>query len=66
MKSPVPFIRNGIFFINLFTMYFFRKQDPNRPTNFSLKVMHYINALAIIMFIGGILYKLIDWFILSK
>lgn len=47
-------------------MYFFRKPDPNRPTNFNLKVMHYINALAIMMFVGGIVYKLIDWFILSK
>ncbi|MGB4399668.1 MAG: DUF6728 family protein [Daejeonella sp.] len=47
-------------------MYFFRKQDSNRPNNFNLKAMHFINALAITMFLGGILYKLIDWFFLSK
>jgi hypothetical protein len=47
-------------------MYFFRKQDPNRPTNFNLKVMHWINRIAILMFLGGIIWKLIDWFILKK
>jgi len=47
-------------------MYFFRKKDPNRPTSFNLKVMHTINAIAIIMFIAGIIWKLIDWFILKK
>ena len=47
-------------------MYFFRKRDPNRPTSFNLKVMHTINAIAIIMFLAGIIWKLIDWFILKK
>ncbi|MGB4774557.1 MAG: DUF6728 family protein [Daejeonella sp.] len=47
-------------------MYFFRKKDPSRPKNFNLKVMHYINAIAISMFLLGILYKLIDWLILSR
>jgi hypothetical protein len=47
-------------------MYFFRKKDPNRPTNFNLRAMHFINALAIIMFLAGVLWKLIDIFILKK
>jgi len=47
-------------------MYFFRKKDPNRPVNFNLKVMHIINAIAITMFLLGIMWKLIDWFILKK
>jgi len=47
-------------------MYFFRKKDPQRPVNFNLKVMHFINALAITMFLAGIIYKLIDWFIIKK
>jgi magnesium-transporting ATPase (P-type) len=47
-------------------MYFFRKKDDNRPTNFNLKAMHIINAIAIIMFVAGIIWKLIDWFILKK
>jgi len=42
-------------------MYFFRKKDPNRPSSFNLKVMHAINATAIIVFLGGILYKIIEW-----
>lgn len=47
-------------------MYFFRKKDPNRPVNFNLRVMHIINAIAITMFLAGLIYKLIDWFILDK
>jgi len=47
-------------------MYFFRKKDPNRPTSFNLRAMHIINAIAIIMFLAGIIYKLIQVFILKK
>ncbi|WP_311951213.1 DUF6728 family protein [Mucilaginibacter terrae] len=47
-------------------MYFFRKKDPNRPKNFNLKVMHVINTIAIALFLAGIIWKLIDWFILKK
>jgi len=47
-------------------MYFFRKKDPNRPTSFNLKVMHTINAIAIIMFVLGIIYTLIKVYILKK
>ncbi|WP_325636097.1 DUF6728 family protein [Parapedobacter sp.] len=42
-------------------MYFFRKKDPNRPTSFNLRVMHIINATAIILFLLAILYKIVDW-----
>ncbi|MEH0155797.1 DUF6728 family protein [Limibacter armeniacum] len=31
--------------------YFFRKKDPNRKTNFNLKVMHGINKISIILFL---------------
>ena len=31
--------------------YFFRKKDPNRKTNFNLRVMHGINKISIIMFL---------------
>jgi hypothetical protein len=47
-------------------MYFFRKKDPNRPTSFNLRVMHAINATAIIMFVASIIYYLIKHFILHK
>lgn len=42
-------------------MYFFRKKDPDRPESFNLKVMHIINATAMIVFLAGIIYKLIEW-----
>ena len=31
--------------------YFFRKKDPNRPTNTNIKMMHGINKISIIMFL---------------
>lgn len=46
-------------------MYFFRKKDPNRPVNINIKIMHWINAIAIVVFVTGVLWKLIDT-ILSK
>ncbi|WP_308378390.1 DUF6728 family protein [Parapedobacter tibetensis] len=41
-------------------MYFFRKKDSNRPNSFNLKVMHAINATAIIIFLLGIVYKVVE------
>lgn len=46
-------------------MYFFRKKDPSRPSNINIKIMHIINATAIIVFAAGILWKLIDWILLK-
>lgn len=46
--------------------YFFRKKDANRPVNFNTRVMHFINRLAILMFLAGVIYKLIDWLFLGK
>jgi len=39
--------------------YFFRKKDPNRPSNFSIRSMHFINKLSISIFLLGMLYLLI-------
>ncbi|MEL7004306.1 MAG: DUF6728 family protein [Bacteroidota bacterium] len=36
--------------------YFFRKKDPNRKTNFNLRMMHGINKISIIVFLLGVLY----------
>ncbi|GAA4836809.1 DUF6728 family protein [Algivirga pacifica] len=36
--------------------YFFRKKDPNRKSNFNLKVMHGINKISIITFLLGVLF----------
>ncbi len=46
-------------------MYFFRKKDPNRPVSFNLKVMHFINGLAIVLFLAGLLYKIIQWYVIK-
>lgn len=41
------------------TGYFFRKKDPSRPTNFSIRAMHGVNKLSIIIFLLGIIYMVI-------
>ncbi|WP_317040580.1 DUF6728 family protein [Pedobacter psychrophilus] len=47
-------------------MYFFRKKDPARPDNFNLRAMHFINKLAIVVFLIGVIWKLIDILILKN
>ncbi|WP_342212507.1 DUF6728 family protein [Sphingobacterium siyangense] len=39
-------------------MYFFRKRNPDRPSNSSIKAMHIINATAILVFLLGLIYKI--------
>jgi hypothetical protein len=39
--------------------YFFRKKDPNRKTNFNLRMMHGINKISIIMFLMGVMFLLL-------
>ena len=39
--------------------YFFRKKDPNKKTNFSLKAMHTVNKLSILIFIFAVLFIII-------
>lgn len=39
--------------------YFFRKKDPERHTNFSLKMMHGINKISIVIFLLGVLYLIL-------
>ena len=36
--------------------YFFRKKDPDRKSNFNLKMMHGINKISIIVFLAGLIY----------
>lgn len=36
--------------------YFFRKKDPNRPSNINIRVMHGINKISIVVFLAGVLY----------
>ncbi|WP_349019046.1 DUF6728 family protein [Pedobacter ginsengisoli] len=46
-------------------MYLFRKNDPDRPTNTNIRIMHFINVLAITVFLAGIIWKLIDLILLK-
>ncbi|QSE97093.1 DUF6728 family protein [Fulvivirga lutea] len=39
--------------------YFFRKKDPNRPTNFNIKSMHVINKISMGMFLIGVIYLIV-------
>jgi hypothetical protein len=36
--------------------YFFRKKDPNRPSNINIKMMHGINKISIAIFLMAVLY----------
>ncbi len=42
--------------------YFFRKKDPNRPSNINLKMMHGINKISIIIFLLGVIYLIVKRF----
>jgi hypothetical protein len=50
-QAPVKMTAKEAFDFGPVLGYFFRKKDPSRPTNFSLKAMHGINKISIIMFI---------------
>ncbi len=39
--------------------YFFRKKDPNRKSNFNLRMMHGINKISIIMFLVALVVLII-------
>lgn len=39
--------------------YFFRKKDPNRPTNINIKMMHGINKISIIIFVLGVIFIIV-------
>lgn len=43
--------------------YWFRKHDPNRPTNGTIKAMHWINKLSMFMFLICLLVILYRLFI---
>jgi hypothetical protein len=38
------------------TGYFFRKNKPEHNKTFTLKAMHIINKISIMMFIGGLIF----------
>jgi hypothetical protein len=38
--------------------YFFRKKDPNRPSNINIRMMHGVNKISIVVFLLGVLWLL--------
>ena len=52
-------MRKDLFNLGPVFGYFFRKPDPNRPSNFNLRTMHFINKLSLGMFLVGFLAELI-------
>lgn len=39
--------------------YFFRKKDANRPNNINIRMMHGINKISIIVFLGALILWLV-------
>ena len=46
----------GFFSLGEVGGYFFRKKNPDRPVNFSLRMMHGVNKISILIFVIGVLY----------
>lgn len=60
-ESKTPDDRKKLSLREFFSMgevgnYFFRKKDPNRPSNINIKMMHGINKFSILIFLIGVLY----------
>lgn len=43
--------------------YFFRGKDPNRPNNFNIRMMHGINKISILIFLGALIVWLLKRFV---
>ena len=39
--------------------YFFRRKDPNRPSNINIKMMHGVNKISIIIFLMGVIFLIL-------
>jgi hypothetical protein len=42
--------------------YFFRvfgKPDPNKPSNFNIRMMHGINKISILIFLGAVIFWIV-------
>jgi len=44
--------------------YLFRGRSSDKPANVNVRIMHGINRLAIIIFLGGVIYIIIKFYIL--
>ena len=45
--------------------YFFRKKDPERPSNFNIRTMHTINKISILMFLFAVVIMIVRVFMRS-
>ncbi|MEQ8582994.1 MAG: hypothetical protein RIC30_11345 [Marinoscillum sp.] len=45
--------------------YFFRKKDPTRPSNTSIKMMHGVNKISMIMFLICVIVIIVRYIIRS-
>jgi hypothetical protein len=43
--------------------YFFRRKDPNRPSNINIKMMHGINKISIVIFLLGVIFIILKRFL---
>ncbi|MFZ9981737.1 MAG: DUF6728 family protein [Cyclobacteriaceae bacterium] len=39
--------------------YFFRKHDPERPTNINIRMMHGVNKISITIFLLAVIYLVV-------
>ena len=44
--------------------YFFRSKEANKPANVNVRIMHGINRLAIVIFLAGVIYIVVKFYIL--
>lgn len=59
MENDVKKSKGGVrefFSLGEVGRYFFRKKDPDRPSNFSLRMMHGVNKISILIFLVGVIY----------
>ena len=40
--------------------YFFRRKDPNRPSNINIRMMHGVNKISIIIFLLGVIFLILN------
>ncbi len=55
-NKPKPLSFKDFFSLGEVGGYFFRKKDPNRPSNINIKMMHGVNKISIVIFLIGVIY----------
>jgi hypothetical protein len=63
-KNKEKLSLRGFFSLGEVGGYFFRKKDLSKPANVNTRIMHGINKLAILVFLAGVIYIVIKFYIL--